>query len=100
MTILPRGLSPALHGHAGIQQSCDSHSRPTRNVCCLQLPGWRAPGAESESRVSVRVSLAPKSADVAQLVERKSSKLEVAGSNPAFRSLLDTLPRASCRGSS
>jgi hypothetical protein len=39
-----------------------------------------------EARESVRVSLALKFADVAQLVERLPSKQDVAGSNPVFRS--------------
>ena len=39
-----------------------------------------------EARESVRVSLALKLADVAQLVERLPSKQDVAGSNPVFRS--------------
>ena len=40
-----------------------------------------------EARASVRVSLALKFADVAQLAERESSKLEAAGSIPVFRSM-------------
>lgn len=39
-----------------------------------------------EARESVRVSLALQFADVAQLAERKSSKLVVAGSIPVVRS--------------
>ena len=47
-----------------------------------------SPGAVRifEARESVRVSLALKFADVAQMVERSPSKQDVAGSNPVFRS--------------
>jgi hypothetical protein len=48
-----------------------------------------SPGAGEkffEARESVRVSLALKFADVAQVAERESSNLDVTGSNPVFRS--------------